>query len=166
MHFTIPNSHILNFSVTKLYPQEHSTNHNFSSFTIYMVIYSTFTDTPSPPTTTAKNFARQTASLGAYLLDREFFVPCTVTERPWPRRVLESLLDSDQDPPNSSNSLFSGITCSQVFVFSTSREDRGVFTHALTAKEFFPQRKVVKGENSNVFISTTCFKGEIIFRAF
>lgn len=71
------------------------------------------------------------SSPGAYLPDREFFVPCTMAVTVG-RRVLERLKGSDQAPSNSCNPLFSCIiTCSQVFVFSTSEEERSVSTHAV-----------------------------------
>lgn len=75
MHFTISNSHIFNFSGTRLHGQGHSTN-NFSSFTIHTVVYLLNKYLLRAPCY-RRNFTRQTSSLSGRLpWDSELFVPC------------------------------------------------------------------------------------------
>lgn len=166
MHFTISNSHVFNFSGTRLHGQGHRAN-NFSSFTIHIVVYLLNQYLLRAPCY-RRNFTRQTSSLSRRLpCDSEFFVPCTVALRPWVGVFRKVGRPGDQVPSNSSNPLFSCVfySLTDFCINCIGRGTQCVHAGSLTTKELFQREKVLKGENG-VFISSTCFKCKIIIRVF
>lgn len=146
MHFTISNSHIFNFSATRLYSKGHSTNYKLSSFTIHIVVYLLNKYLLRPPLLPG---ILPIASPGAHLWDHEFFVPCTVAQ--WSLPVVFRKAGRRRQSSSSSNPLFLCIITCSVFVINTPEEKRSVFTHALTLRRNYSKEKSFEGGKCRCF---------------